>query len=214
MINRQYRQYKGKNMFEIFGSKKLVAVAAPVSLAVGLALGVTNVQAGRLTDSAGGAVTNSYAECWEAAGGTDAAFEVCGDVAEVPEAVAPVVREEPAPVVVSDLMINVTADNFEFDRAELKPAMMSALDDVAAKVKAHGGGAQLHVIGHTDSTGPESYNQGLSERRAQSAANYLIDQGVSADRITTSGMGESQPVADNSTREGRAQNRRFEVKNR
>jgi OOP family OmpA-OmpF porin len=81
-----------------------------------------------------------------------------------------------------------------------------------AKVNASKGDETLHVIGHTDSTGPEEHNQGLSERRAAAVAGWLIEQGIPESRITTSGMGESQPVADNSTREGRAMNRRVEVK--
>jgi OOP family OmpA-OmpF porin len=69
----------------------------------------------------------------------------------------------------------------------------------------------LEIVGHTDSTGPEAYNLGLSERRAQAAANYLEGKGVSMSRITVKGMGESAPVASNATREGRAMNRRVEI---
>ncbi|NLI72017.1 MAG: OmpA family protein, partial [Bacteroidales bacterium] len=68
----------------------------------------------------------------------------------------------------------------------------------------------LRVKGHTDSTGPESYNQGLSERRAQAVADYLVSQGVSNSVISTEGYGESQPIATNDTAEGRKANRRVE----
>lgn len=112
--------------------------------------------------------------------------------------------------IMGNVTINTTADHFAFDSAELKPAMKSELDNVAAKVKASAGNEQLEVIGHTDSTGPEAYNQMLSERRAQAAADYLSGQGVS--NMTVKGMGESAPVADNATREGRAMNRRVEVR--
>lgn len=105
--------------------------------------------------------------------------------------------------------INSTADNFDFDSAKLKDAMMSVLDAVATKLK---GNQAVEVIGHTDSTGPASYNQGLSERRAQAAADYLSSKGVS--NMTIKGMGESAPVADNATREGRAMNRRVEIRTR
>jgi OOP family OmpA-OmpF porin len=64
------------------------------------------------------------------------------------------------------------------------------------------------VVGHTDSTGSEAYNQRLSERRAQSVASYLEGKGIAVGRLTATGAGESQPIADNGTREGRAQNRR------
>ena len=113
--------------------------------------------------------------------------------------------------IIGDITINVTADHFAFDSAELKPAMMSALDDVATRVRNSKGDERLMIVGHTDSTGPEAYNLGLSERRADAAAAYLMQQGVASDRITTSGRGESDPIADNSTREGRSMNRRVEI---
>lgn len=66
------------------------------------------------------------------------------------------------------------------------------------------------IIGYTDSIGTVEYNQKLSERRANSVANYLISEGISSSRVTTKGMGESDPIASNSTDAGRAQNRRVE----
>jgi outer membrane protein OmpA-like peptidoglycan-associated protein len=69
----------------------------------------------------------------------------------------------------------------------------------------------IDINGHTDSTGAESYNQTLSEARASSVARYLESQKVVPQRIITRGMGESQPIADNDTREGRALNRRVEI---
>ena len=64
------------------------------------------------------------------------------------------------------------------------------------------------MVGHTDSSGSEAYNQGLSERRAQSTVDYLATKGIDSSRLKASGAGESQPIADNKTKEGRAQNRR------
>jgi len=69
----------------------------------------------------------------------------------------------------------------------------------------------IEVAGHTDSTGTDEYNQRLSERRAASVARFLESQGVMNQRIITVGMGESRPVADNSTPEGRQANRRVEL---
>ena len=69
----------------------------------------------------------------------------------------------------------------------------------------------LEIVGHTDSTGPDAYNLGLSERRAQAAADYLGGKGISASNMTVKGMGESAPIADNATRDGRAMNRRVEI---
>ncbi|MEJ2575523.1 MAG: OmpA family protein [Gammaproteobacteria bacterium] len=113
--------------------------------------------------------------------------------------------------IMDSVSISVTADHFDFDSATLKPAMESELSEVAAKVRASAGSEMLEVVGHTDSTGPEAYNQGLSERRAEAAASYLIDAGVPASQISTMGKGESEPVGDNGTRDGRAMNRRVEV---
>ena len=114
--------------------------------------------------------------------------------------------------IMADLTIQTTTDHFDFDSAELKPAMMAELDSAAAQMKASKGNEVLEVVGHTDSTGPADYNQGLSERRAQAAADYLTEQGVDGSRITVKGMGETAPVADNATRDGRAMNRRVDLR--
>jgi OOP family OmpA-OmpF porin len=113
--------------------------------------------------------------------------------------------------IMASMTMQVTADHFAFDSAELKPAMMTALDDVAAQVAASKGDETLEIVGHTDSTGPAEYNQGLSERRAQSVADYLAGKGIPMSKMTVKGMGESSPVADNGTRDGRSQNRRVEI---
>ena len=68
------------------------------------------------------------------------------------------------------------------------------------------------VVGHTDSSGTEAYNQQLSERRAQTVADYLQAKGVAPGRLAASGAGESEPIADNATKEGRAENRRVVLK--
>ena len=96
---------------------------------------------------------------------------------------------------------------FEFDSDELLPEDRLVLDRVATRMKA----VELiagEASGHTDSIGTEEYNLDLSRRRAQSAVNYLAAQGVTESRITVRGMGESEPVEDNATAEGRALNRR------
>ncbi|MDJ0805815.1 MAG: OmpA family protein, partial [Gammaproteobacteria bacterium] len=74
--------------------------------------------------------------------------------------------------IIDDLVLQVTTDHFRFDSAELEPGMLAELDEVLAKLEASPGQERLVIIGHTDSTGPEDYNQGLSERRASSVADY------------------------------------------
>ena len=69
----------------------------------------------------------------------------------------------------------------------------------------------ITIVGHTDNTGNDAINNPLSYNRAQSVANYLNQQGVAANRMSVSGQGSRQPVADNSTEAGRAQNRRVEI---
>jgi OOP family OmpA-OmpF porin len=114
--------------------------------------------------------------------------------------------------IAENITINTTTDYFDFDSAVLKPAMKAALDDVVAKLQSTPGEEQLEIIGYTDSSGPEAYNQQLSERRAQAVADYLAGKGIK--NMSIKGMGEANPIADNSTREGRAKNRRVEIRTR
>jgi outer membrane protein OmpA-like peptidoglycan-associated protein len=99
---------------------------------------------------------------------------------------------------------------FDYDRADLRPQAMTNLQELADNLNRYER-TDVLILGHTDSTGPESYNQGLSERRASSAANYLQQLGVAGERVSTRGMGENDPVATNETDEGRQLNRRVEV---
>ncbi len=87
----------------------------------------------------------------------------------------------------------------------------AVLDKVADSIKARGDITSITVIGHTDAMGAADYNQGLSERRAKAVADYLASQGVDAGILSSKGMGESAPIADNGTAAGRAQNRRVEL---
>lgn len=107
--------------------------------------------------------------------------------------------------------ISLTGILFHTDSAELKSESVAVLNATADTLKANPGVA-VEIAGHTDSTGEASYNQGLSERRAKSVREYLISKGVSGSRLSSAGYGESQPVATNSTSEGRQQNRRVELR--
>lgn len=97
--------------------------------------------------------------------------------------------------------------NFDFDKANIKPEAEGVLD-AAAEVLKENPDVRVRVGGHTDSVGTDEYNQGLSERRAKAVRDYLASHGVDGSRLTAVGYGESQPVADNGTADGRAQNRR------
>ena len=102
---------------------------------------------------------------------------------------------------------NVT---FATDSSDLSPAFFGVLDSVG-KVLGEYDRTVVEVAGHTDSTGSDAHNQGLSERRASSVASYLMSRGVMRHRLITVGMGESHPVADNASTTGRQANRRVEI---
>jgi OOP family OmpA-OmpF porin len=163
--------------------------------------------------------------CWRDANWTPAtAAKGCdGAIVAAPApAPAPVARPAPAPApapaaapapapAAAAAKVTYAADAFfDFDRAVLKAEGKAKLDDLASKVK----GVNMEVViavGHTDSVGNNAYNQRLSVRRAEAVKAYLVSKGIEANRVYTEGKGEGQPVADNSTREGRAKNRRVEV---
>ncbi|MEJ2721221.1 MAG: OmpA family protein [bacterium] len=109
--------------------------------------------------------------------------------------------------------IKITFDSgllFDVDRATLKPASQTNLTNLAGILNKYED-TNVLLEGHTDASGSDEYNLELSNKRAQSVANYLAGQQVNPTRFTIMGYGESQPIADNGTVEGRAQNRRVEV---
>jgi len=119
----------------------------------------------------------------------------------------PVVVRTPAP----PARVNLSADAlFDFDQFELKAEGRRAIDDLYDRIRSASVELVL-VIGHTDSVGPDLYNERLSLRRADSVRAYLIGRGMDAAQIRTEGRGKTQPIADNATEEGRARNRRVEV---
>jgi outer membrane protein OmpA-like peptidoglycan-associated protein len=141
----------------------------------------------------------------------------------VPEPVVePVVEPVPEPAVVEEFKEEVVVPkvrekivlrgiNFDFDKSNIKPEFIPVLDEAVEILKAN---TDTNVIieGHTDWTGTEKYNQGLSERRAASVCKYLVEKEVSQNMLETIGYGETMPIADNHTRDGRSMNRRVEFK--
>ena len=152
-----------------------------------------------ITDSSGNCVRTSS---WKA---EDMTVD-CG--AEPP--VAKMAVPPPAPVYEK---MTVSAEAlFDHDKSVLKPEGKAALHELDEAIKAKGARVvDIDVIGHTDSDGTEEYNQALSERRAQAVRDYMVSEDVDASIIDVSGQGESNPVASNATKEGRAENRRVDI---
>lgn len=100
---------------------------------------------------------------------------------------------------------------FAVDSSTVQPGFQTTLNQVAQTLTQYEK-TYVDVLGHTDSTGSDAYNQGLSERRASSVANYLGSRGVQQARLATRGYGESQPKASNVDEMGRAENRRVEIR--
>jgi OOP family OmpA-OmpF porin len=106
--------------------------------------------------------------------------------------------------------ITLQGVTFEFDSATLTPESRPVLDEAAADLKRYPR-LKVELQGHTDSRGADAYNMKLSAARANAVREYLISQGVPAEQLTSRGYGETQPVADNTTDEGRARNRRVDM---
>lgn len=109
--------------------------------------------------------------------------------------------------------IKITFDSgilYDVNKADLKPAAKQNINELSEILKKYDD-TNILIEGHTDDSGAEDYNQTLSEQRAASVSDYLSSLGIANSRITTTGYGELQPVADNSTAAGKTQNRRVEV---
>ncbi|MBW1670447.1 MAG: OmpA family protein [Deltaproteobacteria bacterium] len=134
----------------------------------------------------------------------------------------PVPEPEPEPAVVEEVeeevvvvavreKIVLRGINFDFDKSDIKPEFVPVLDE-AVKILKENSDIKVIIEGHTDWTGTEKYNMGLSERRAASVCNYLVENGISQNILETIGYGEADPIADNHTPEGRSMNRRVVFK--
>lgn len=181
--------------------------------------------------SASGEVWKSASgECWRSLAWSPATAAPTCDGAIAPAApvekivIAPVAVAEPAPVAAAPIapivqapvvvaaakVTHATEALFDFDKAVLTPAAKTQLDGLIAKLKT----MTLEVaiaVGHADATGDDAYNQKLSIKRAEAVKAYLVSNGVEKNRIYTEGKGETQPAADNKTKQNRAKNRRVVV---
>ncbi len=174
----------------------------------------------------GAVVHNNYQECW-GTGPNDVTTNPsreCGQgqpaapapqPVPMPVAAAPM-APAPAPVAQAPAVITLSADAlFDFNKAILKPEGKHIIARELEKTQYDGGQAHvraIRVIGYTDSIGSRAYNDKLSLRRADAVKAYLVSRGIPANRIHAEGRGMNDPVASNKTKEGRAQNRRAEIR--
>jgi OOP family OmpA-OmpF porin len=213
-------------------SKKLMTLLATAGVAMSVASFNASAQ-GYWTNPASGATWKSgFGQCWKTTYFTPSMATAECDPDLMPKkpapapapapaakpAPAPAAKPAPAPAAkpaakpapVAEKVTMAADALFDFDKAVVKADAKGKLDDLADKVKR----INLEVviaIGHTDSIGSDAYNQKLSVRRAEAVKAYLVSKGIEPNRVYTEGKGEKQPVASNSTKDGRAKNRRVEI---
>ena len=124
---------------------------------------------------------------------------------------APPPPPPPPPPAPMKKRIVLRAVYFDFDKSNIRPDAAPVLDEAVELLKQEGS-VKVIAEGHTDSVGTVQYNLGLSERRAKSVRKYMVDHGLNGNNISTKGFGKAHPVATNETAEGRAQNRRVELR--
>lgn len=190
------------------GAFQSASVAAGLGGAVGVMAGAYCWAHGDGDDDGDG-VLNSVDKCPNTPKGTPVDATGCPIVAPAP-APEPVAAPVALP---KEEVITIRDVHFEFNKATLTPGDKQQLARVVTKLKTEAANVQLHVSGHTDSVGSDAYNQKLSEKRAHSVTDYLVSAGIARSAfVSVEGDGESRPVADNKTAEGRALNRRVEIK--
>ena len=211
--------------------KTLTTLSATFLLSTMLMPSVSAHNGDYLTDSSGNAVKDSSGKCVKAVLGN--MVDGCGTPAPQPEPVAvaspapapapvfapapppkpkPIVRPAPAPKVHVLNLNESGGSNFATNSAKLSSKAQHQLTAFANKVKASRvSPSSVTIIGHTDSRGSKAHNQSLSVRRAQSVANFLSSKGISQGVMHVGGRGETQPVASNKTKAGRAANRRVSI---
>jgi OOP family OmpA-OmpF porin len=205
---------------------------------IGAASSVSAHNIGYWKNSAGEYVKNSAGECVKTGLWNESLAVPECDANAKPQAVAEVVEEAPKAAPVLETVkaeapkVEAAAEPvveaakgpsyksislasgaaFATGSSNLNAAGKSELSTLAADLKGLDVLNKVTIEGHTDSSGSESFNQRLSQQRADAVKAYLVDEGIAADKIEAIGYGESQPIADNSTSAGKAQNRRVEIK--
>ncbi|MBF6057245.1 MULTISPECIES: OmpA family protein [Thiomicrorhabdus] len=203
--------------------KKSIAVFLPVAALSAVFLNApaqaANSDSGYVLDSNGQVVRDQFGGCVRNSNWVKDS-EACGGEPEAKPVAKvepkPVVQQkpEPEPIVVETVVVEdapaAFVGFFALDKAELTDDAKTKLDAYAEYMQNHPQ-KSLAIQGYTDSQGSEAYNMELSQKRADAVKAYLVSKGIAAERMAAVGEGESNPVADNSTPEGRAQNRRVEL---
>jgi OOP family OmpA-OmpF porin len=130
---------------------------------------------------------------------------------QVDEKGCEIVIAPPTPEVNLNLLVLSSETSFEFNSAQLKPAAFPELDKMLEQMKKYPM-SRWRIEGHTDNVGSEDGNLKMSKMRAESVLNYFVSRGIPQGRFEVVGMGSKQPIADNATPEGKAKNRRVEIK--
>jgi OOP family OmpA-OmpF porin len=201
------------------------SILGPLSLgALALAAGTAFADAGpNVQDSQGAAVKDAQGACIVSSGqnlpecqpakapaAPKPAAPAAPAAPSAPAAPAAPAAAAKAPASVRQAVVIQADALFDFDKSVVRPDGKKSIDEALAKLQ----GVSLEMViatGHTDSIGTDAYNQKLSERRAAAVKDYLVSKGMPAEKITTIGKGETQPVATNKTKEGRQKNRRVDI---
>jgi len=191
-------------------------IAGLGSAFVACSTGTTLASPGYVVDTDGQVVTSGFGECvknsnWSQDLSTPECDPALAARLEAERAAELAALERPVPEPTLVRLSDKRNVMFEFNSAVLTPAATVELDRLLGKIGEFDEIDTIDVVGHTDSSGPKSYNQSLSERRAASVSQFLESRGVRASLLSTQGEGESNPVADNKTREGRTMNRRVDI---
>lgn len=173
-----------------------------------------------LAAAAGCAKPDQIKQCYPMSSWASPIFQCEGGAAPAPPPPPVVVekKEEPPPppppaVEVKDEKIELNEKvQFEFAKATLLPASKTLLDQVATVLNEHPEIEKVRIEGHTDNEASDAYNLRLSNNRAAAVRNYLMSKGVAGKRMESKGFGETKPIADNTTPEGRETNRRVEIR--
>jgi OOP family OmpA-OmpF porin len=222
---------------QALNKKNLLAVSVALLGASGGAMAQGQPIIGYWVDSSNRIVRNTWGECWrtgswspslaiaECEGGVTPKAAPVAAPAPAPAAApapapvaapAPAIAAPPAPppaykTVITDKPIRLEGANFATGSSKLLPGASAKLDEVVQAAKDHPE-ISFEVSGYTDNMGNAQANVRLSQARADAVKAYLVGKGVAASRIDTRGFGAQDPVADNRTAEGRAQNRRVEIR--